>query len=188
MAFKMKSSAQKFKSVVYLFIPCAIGDFVLSLIFSRIFDVFMYASIATAILSIILNFLILKLIPNRFWRDSTVDVLINLLSTVLLFNFLTLVPLNVDRSFSVWMIGSLDSQAIRSGEGIKIVDLKKRTSQYFSPNSGEVQRRIDEQVNLGNFKIVRGKIYLTNRGRIQAKLDKILTRIFALNKKYSYGG
>lgn len=116
---------------------------------------------------------------------STFEVrLLSSISSVLSVSvFLILVPLQVDRSFSVWMLNKISQQ---NPQKFYVDELKNEAARYFSPNNGEINRRINEQVQIGNLEITSAKeIKLSNRGSLFVRFHKVVARIFNLNKKYS---
>jgi hypothetical protein len=69
---------------------------------------------------------------------------------------------------------------------INVELLKDAAADFFDPNSGEIRRRIDEQVKIGNLKITKNEeVKLSNRGSLFVRFHKDMARIFNLNKKYA---
>jgi len=91
-------------------------------------------------------------------------------------------PLNVDRSFSVWML-----KRVADAPGRSQLEVKQELAEFFSPDSGEVSRRIDEQVLLGNLRIEGDNVTLTSSGRRVVWANEALSRIFGLNPRYAQG-
>jgi hypothetical protein len=101
---------------------------------------------------------------------------------LLAFSFLTTIPLNIDRSFSVWMIKNLyEGDRTYSISGIETL-----TAEFFVPSSGEIKRRLIEQEELGNLTIGnKGEVTLTKKGEILARINSLIGQVFALSSKYS---
>ena len=108
-------------------------------------------------------------------------ILSSCISLLISFSFLTTIPLNVDRSFSVWMINYVS----HSEEEITPTKLQVDAYVFFAPEKGEIQRRIEEQIRLGNMEVNSGKIQLTTSGKRLAKINKLIRQVFALNYKYT---
>jgi hypothetical protein len=118
-------------------------------------------------------------------RDSllikVISVLLVSVTTILTFAILAVLPLNVDRSFSVWALNEME----RYGKPQSREELVLESSKFFSPNSGEISRRIDEQIRLKNIEVVGEKLRLSERGRLQVKMHRLLRKIFALEINYT---
>jgi hypothetical protein len=63
--------------------------------------------------------------------------------------------------------------------------LESNASKFFSPKNGEIQRRLDEQIALGNVKIINNQVELTSSGQRIWKLNRFLARLLNLNKNYA---
>jgi hypothetical protein len=107
-----------------------------------------------------------------------------MISTLFSFSFLTTVPLNIDRSFSVWMLTNIDDAQNR-GISVDSEHLNTIISDFFSPGGGEINRRVQEQISLGNLKVENGEIVLTSRGENQVKLNRFFAKLFFTNEKYT---
>ena len=102
-------------------------------------------------------------------------------TSLLSFSFHSTVPLNVDRSFSVWMINQVATHPKQNTKS----QIEKNAAKFFSPSGGEIARRIDEQASLGNIKDGKSIITLTSRGKRIWRINQIVSRFFGLNSKYS---
>jgi hypothetical protein len=103
-------------------------------------------------------------------------------STALLsFSFHSTVPLNVDRSFSVWMINKVATDPKMSD----FTTLEENAAQFFSPENGEIKRRLNEQIELGNIKVTNNRVELTPSGERVWKSNRFLALIFNLNRNYA---
>jgi hypothetical protein len=107
-----------------------------------------------------------------------------MISTLFSFSFLTTVPLNIDRSFSVWMLTNIDDAQNR-GASVDLDYLNTKISDFFSPGSGEIDRRLQEQISLGNIKVINREIVLTSRGENQVKINRFFAKVFFTNEKYT---
>lgn len=109
------------------------------------------------------------------------SALIVSLATVISFAFLAILPLNVDRSFSVWTLNQMDRLEKPQSRNELILE----GAEFFSPSYGEISRRIDEQIRLKNIEETGGKLQLSERGKMQVKFHRALQKIFGLNIKYT---
>jgi hypothetical protein len=116
--------------------------------------------------------------PVAFERFASV-----LLAIFVTFSFLATVPINVDRSFSVWLLAGLESNRDSS---ISASDAEFLASQYFSPGSGEISRRIEEQLNIGNIELREGNLSLSSQGEILVALFRATALFFDLNPRYTF--
>ena len=148
-------------------------------------SVFFYVCFFSTLITFILAFISFKF-GSKFHGNSIkysneVTLLYSTVVSLIVFCFLATVPLNVDRSFSVWML----NQTARSVEGYPPQNLEKLASDFFSPSGGEIKRRIDEQISIGNMELSNGKILLTKKGELTWKLFRVISDFFSLNKKYT---
>lgn len=103
------------------------------------------------------------------------------LSILLTFSFLATVPLNVDRSFSVWLL----NQMSKSQVSVSRLDLEKKAQEFFNPQGGEISRRLDEQLRLGTVELNADYLLLTQRGEFQVRTHRFIQWFFGLNLKYT---
>ncbi len=148
---------------------------------SRIFDTFLAAALVGSIASGAV-FLSLTLLIRRGETKATERILAALLSFFVSFSFLATVPINVDRSFSVWLISQLASN---SSETLTEEDAEILAWAFFSPESGEISRRIQEQVAIGNLEIRDGDLVITDQGFVLVKAFQVFTAFFDLNPRYT---
>lgn len=107
--------------------------------------------------------------------------LLSFTTALMIFTFLATVPLNLDRSFSVWML----NQTFESEGQLSVKELEKEASQFFAPSGGEIKRRINEQISLGNLEVINSQVELTIRGKLTWKINRIISEFFGLNEKYT---
>ncbi len=90
------------------------------------------------------------------------------LATILAYSFHTTVPVILDRSISIQIIGSLSNQQMQ------IKDLNNAFLKGYVDNYSTTCRRINEQLATGNVIIENGTAKLTNKGlRMQKIFNKI---------------
>ncbi len=122
-----------------------------------------------------------KFLPTTIKYSNEVTYLYSSLVSLIVFCFLSTVPLNLDRSFSVWML----NQTASSAEAYSTQDLENLASDFFAPSGLEIKRRINEQISIGNMERRDEKILLTDKGEFTWKLFRVISDFFGLNKKYT---
>jgi len=159
---------------------------ILAMIISNAFDgLYINRVILSTTVSAILVPIALKFFGKVVNHKTSFEVrfLTSISSTLSVSIFLILIPLQVDRSFSVWMLNTINQE---KQQKINVELLKDAAADFFDPNSGEIRRRIDEQVKIGNLKITKNEeVKLSNRGSLFVRFHKDMARIFNLNKKYA---
>lgn len=110
-----------------------------------------------------------------------ISVLVVFLTTVITFATLAILPLNVDRSFTVWTLNEMEI----NGKPQSRDELILESSKFFSSNSGEISRRINEQIRLRNIEVEDGMLQLSARGKLQVQIHRVLRQIFALEVNYT---
>ena len=163
--------------------------FASSLLLSRIISTFFYTCWITATITFFAALAAWKLtiraseITEAINPSTlrTLGICISLVPALAVFSFLSTVPLNVDRSFSVWMINDM----YKNHSNISERALEETAAKFFAPQNGEIKRRVEEQKNLGNISEKFGIVYLTNSGRKTRFLDNLISKLYRLNKKYA---
>jgi hypothetical protein len=110
-----------------------------------------------------------------------ISVLVVSLTTVITFATLAILPLNVDRSFTVWTLNEMEL----IGKTQSRDELILESAKFFSLNSGEISRRIDEQIRLRNIEVDDGMLHLSGRGKLQVEIHRVIRQIFALEVNYT---
>jgi hypothetical protein len=173
-------------SLLFLYIGTgAVIGILSAAIIHRSVDMFFYCVFIGSIIggasTLIIQINLRDTSKSEYVEDFSSTVLAVIVSALLSFSFLSTVPLNVDRSFSVWILKEMSLKTEPSTRD----QLKSNAENFFSIQSGEIDRRIEEQLRLGNIQTLGQKLSLTNSGKMQAKLDKYIGKIFGLNEKYS---
>jgi len=173
---KMKNRYMK------VFLTSLVLSLVYAVILSRFLPIFLYTSFLApsfGFLSTLIYF------SKREWRKDSIEkkLLYNLLATILVMNFLQTIPINIDRSFSVWMLTQIEYAG--SANKIQLQDIENDAQQFLAPENGEIRRRIHEQVSIGNIRVESGMLNLTKRGQMMVKFNRAIANIFNLNPKYS---
>jgi hypothetical protein len=164
---------------------------ILIAILHQFINMFFLAAIIVSFIDFLLIFFVLAKRSPLSGKSTASDLmfvrfLCSLLGASLVFTFFLTVPINVDRSFSIWMLGRIyNSQS--EGASISITTLQEDSSNFFSSTSPELNRRITEQKNLNNIVEVGDRVELTTSGRFIVITGRFLQRLFGLNPKYSNG-
>jgi len=162
---------------------------VLAAVLNRLLPAFLVVSFVSAVLAAALAFFLSRSSIRKDGNVVSVSVtngfaalsaLLVLFTTLFM---LTFGPLNVDRSFSVWMLRNVAEQ-----EQITTQSLTEQASDFFDPSSGEIERRVNEQLNLGNISVDDDTVELTTRGEILVRVNEAMARFFGLNPNYALGG
>jgi hypothetical protein len=158
---------------------------IVAAISQRINDVFFYNVFVGAFFSGVTSFLIFKLKLRNFVFKNTFRPYAITISVLLSFSFLSTIPLTIDRSYSVWLLKHIAEE--KSPE--KLIDretLVRDSANFFSAGNGQLIRRIDEQVMLGNLELEdAGSIKLSSKGLFIARVNHLVGIIFDLEPKYS---
>lgn len=160
-------------------------------ILHQFISMFFLAAIVVSFIDFLMIFFILTRRSPISDKSKTSDIkfvrfLCSLLGASLVFTFFVTVPINVDRSFSIWMLGRIyNSQS--QGDSISLTTLQSDSSNFFSSTSPELNRRITEQKNLHNIIEVGDRVELTTTGKLIVITGRFLQRLFGLNPKYSNG-
>lgn len=170
--------------LIFLITPICVG-----LISARILHlfvpIFFYVCFLSSIFTLTFSLLLARY-ASLLTKDSknvagNQSIFYSLTTALIIFSFLATVPLNLDRSFSVWML----NKTIESERAPSIEELENKASQFFAPSGGEIKRRINEQILLGNLKVLQNQVELTDRGKITWRINRLISDFFGLNKKYT---
>ena len=178
-----RTDAVQVKLIYWLavIVICSFVGIAIAAVINRIFHFFFMATIISSILSGITASLTIRRITKNNSIKSHLNVSTILVSSLLTFSFLATVPINIDRSFSVWML----NQMKQNGAPVSQLEIELTAAQFFSQKNGEISRRIEEQITIGNLSVRNNQISLTKRGEYQVSLNKMIRIVFDLNKKYT---
>jgi hypothetical protein len=94
--------------------------------------------------------------------------------------FVGVVPTMADRSISVYLLASINSSELTQEDLLPVVGMG-----YM--DKSEMDRRISEQIKLGNVKVENGIYYLSPKGKFFDSLDKVMVKLYDLDPKYATG-
>jgi hypothetical protein len=148
-------------------------------------NIFFYRGIYLLILSVYtLTILLLVLIKNvkslNFLdhKDVFVAIVITFSFNMLFFTHL---PVTANRSQSIFILGHL---AFNNGQSFTSEELTKNFSDIYVYKYNEVDRRLKEQVQIGNIIKENNKYSISKKGIALKKLYLGVTRLFNIDDKY----
>lgn len=97
------------------------------------------------------------------------------LSTLLMALFLSLGPMTIERSYTIYSLAEMkdSSKEVYSAE-----EIKDQFINGFVEEANESQKRIDEQVSIGNLEKVDGGYKITEKGKRLIDLMRLVESIF----------
>jgi hypothetical protein len=101
-------------------------------------------------------------------------------SAMLNLTFFTLVPVNLDRSISVFLLAWMG----HNKTAMTRADIENVFQQVYVKRYGAIDRRISEQLSTGNIKRTPAGFVLTQRGRIFNIFAKIVGSIFSVDPRF----
>jgi hypothetical protein len=151
----------------------------------RFNNIFFYNIFYGTLTSVLVSLFLLLKFKKKFFIEKNQWVFIVIISGLLTFSFLSTVPLTVDRSYSVWLLKHASELSVDNKQ-IPLTALTEDSIKFFAPENGQLDRRIQEQVRLGNLeKVEPGAVQITKKGKLIAKLNSFIGWIFSLQPKYS---
>jgi hypothetical protein len=151
----------------------------------RFNNIFFYNIFYGTLTSVLVSLFLLLKFKTKFFIEKNQWVFILIISGLLTFSFLSTVPLTIDRSYSVWLLKHASELSV-DNKLIPLTALTEDSIKFFAPENGQLDRRIQEQVRLGNLeKVEPGAVQITKKGKLIAKLNSFIGWIFSLQPKYS---
>ena len=142
---------------------------------------FLFRLLFMAVLLIVNVILFLK--KETIWGLSFSIYVVNIgLFTVLMMLFFSLGPMPIERSYTIYSLADMsdNSDVVYSAEDIKIQFIEG-----YIEGANESQKRIDEQVYIGNLKEVPGGYQITEKGKNLIKIFRVVEAIFPVPDKNS---
>lgn len=104
------------------------------------------------------------------------------ISTLFIALFLSLGPMPIERSYTIYSLVDMYEHAdtIYSAE-----DIKKQFIEGYVEGANESQKRIDEQVYIGNLQEVSGGYQITDKGKRLVEMFRLVETIFPVPDKNS---
>ncbi len=115
--------------------------------------------------------------------EIAIRILTTLVASLTFYSFLITVPTLLDRSISIFLLAELQAdpdQTMTQGA------LNDAFLDGYVNGSFQVQKRITEQISIGNFQLTQsGDIELTRRGELVALLNRFLATVFKVDPRYT---
>lgn len=112
---------------------------------------------------------------NLFGLELSSVVMCVGLSTLLMAVFLSLGPMPIERSYTIF---SLADMAEEPETALTTEEMKEQFINGFIEEAGETQKRIDEQVYIGNLEETDGGYRITAKGQRLIKLMRLVESVF----------
>lgn len=172
-----------FKTFSVYFVSLLTGMVLLSLlmnidIFSGV-RVFYYSTLYNAVISVIIVACILFILKKI--KFKYVNMTINLIfsSTLLvgmaLFLFVTLAPLTIDRSYTIFMLSDMSENAQHTFTKEEVED---RFSDIYIYSYDSMEKRIEEQLSIGNIKESDKGYQISEKGKRLVKIFRFVEKFY----------
>ena len=112
---------------------------------------------------------------NLFGLELSSVVMCVGLSTLLMAVFLSLGPMPIERSYTIF---SLADMAEKPETALTTEEMKEQFINGFIEEAGETQKHIDEQVYIGNLEETDGGYRITAKGQRLIKLMRLVESVF----------
>ena len=171
-------------ALLIIFFAVTIG-LLLTCLMQQLQQLFFYNLFIGTLASFFSTNFLLRRIRKGIQFDKLNKLLIGLVAGLVTFSFLATVPLTIDRSYSVWILKSIYISE-RNSEMVTSKQIESKSIAFFSPNNGQLTRRIAEQKKIGNIEVINSnELSLTDRGRLITQLNALVGWIFGLDPDYS---
>jgi len=117
------------------------------------------------------------------WFGRTYTLIMVLVSATLNFSLFVLVPVNVDRSISVFLLTWMDE---RQGVPNTQADLEHAFRDIYIKRYGAIDRRIVEQIATGNIECTSKGLQLTAQGRVIVEVFRLVGDLFSTDHRLLY--
>lgn len=184
----MSSRSEFYRPRIILITASVLVGLVTCAFVNRLINFFLFSMFFGVAATLVFAFLFArkKISAAQTTNKEIESIYLALISGLLTYSFLFTVPMTIDRSFSVWSINQLYKSQETSEKQITRSSLSDSLSAFFDKDSDELQRRIREQITIGNFRIDRGEVIsLTMSGLIVRQFIFATSVFFGLNEKYS---
>jgi hypothetical protein len=182
---KRSNSTFPITSITFNVCVSALLGISLSAVLQRFNNIFFYNVFIGSIFSGTVSFYLAKMTKRKYYIEIITRAYIIIISVLLSFSFLSTVPLTIDRSYSVWLLKHV-TEAQYAGTVIDRETLIEDSIDFFSAENGQLNRRIDEQVRIGNLEILDTEtIQASSKGMLLAEINNLVGIIFGLEPKYS---
>ena len=146
-----------------------------------LFQLFVFDCICTVLLLVLVIVLSIKR-KQIFWLNFSSMVISIVFSAVFMALFFSLGPMTIERSYTVFTLADLSDNA---GKVYTSQEIKDNFEDRFIEEFNESQRRIEEQVSIGNVEEVDGGYQITKKGERLIKLFRFIETIFPVPVEHS---
>jgi hypothetical protein len=182
---KPNKKMRPFASIAFNVFVSAMSGICITAVLQRLNHMFFYNVFIGSIFSGVVSFFLFKITKRKYYIEGIVRPYAIIISVLVSFSFLSTIPLTIDRSYSVWLLKHV-AEAEYAGKIIGRETLIGDSTDFFSAENGQLNRRIDEQVRIGNLQMVGvGTIQLSTKGLLFAKINNLIGIIFGLEPRYS---
>lgn len=115
------------------------------------------------------------------WFGRANILVVVLMSAVLNFSVFVLVPVNIDRSISVFLLSWMDEQQNNSATRS---ELDQAFQDIYIERYRAIDRRIAEQLASGNIEVTPGGLQLTPRGRTTVAALRFFGDLFSTDQRF----
>ena len=182
----MISNVMQAKNLITLYLfGIAAGAIIFPLLFLlgvfQSIDILFYRGIVLLMLSLLLQFLLVFFVFKKINNLSYANIIAILSLTFgLNFGFFTLVPVALDRSISVFLLGSLAG----SERALTKEDLSSLFDEFYMKRYSAIDRRVHEQLVSGNIEPSDGGYTLTNRGRKFIATSQLIAHVYGIDDRF----
>lgn len=113
--------------------------------------------------------------PLFFGFSFSEHVMLLGMATLFVALFLSLAPMPIERSYTIY---SLADMADHGSRAYSAEEIKRQFIDGYIEGAQESQKRIDEQVYIGNLREVAGGYQITEKGERYVKLFRFIERVF----------
>lgn len=188
----MKTELLKFLKMICLFILlCVIFSVLIAVLLRTSFlseqKVFLYRLLMIdalcCLITLAISFIIFYTKKRNVCGIGFVDSIMCIgLTTLFMALFLSLGPMTIERSYTIYSLADMTDNAskVYSAE-----EIKQQFIEGYIENAGESQKRIDEQVYIGNLLEVNGGYQISEKGQRLVGIFRIVEKIFPVTDKNS---
>ena len=181
---------KKNNDVLYFIVVLAISTLLsmilhMGLLHTNLFNnmnVLFYRGIALIFVDMIILFIVLKLLSDRFLKIDIKDIIcIILVSFSINITFFTLVPVTIERSVTCFTLGKFDTSENKT---LNKSDIEKVFIDSYVYENGAFDKRFEEQVTTGSIEKIENDEYrLTKRGENLINMFHFIAKLYNVSLK-----
>ncbi len=178
---------------VLFYAVVVIIDMVLLALFMRIniFSgtvIYYYRTLYSAALVVIITLVLLIVLAVVFKKknvhfielDPTMVASTTVISGLVLAMFVTVAPMNIDRSYTVFTLADMyeNSDTVYTKQ-----ELQERFIEIYIKDYDSVSRRLSEQISIGNIEEVDGGYRITEKGKTLVEIFRFVDMLYPVEEK-----